>query len=314
MPSVASAAARPDRSRVDTGTTGAGGNTGAGGKPRSPSGRAKLVRQHLRADYPVALCELVHANPFQLLAATILSAQCTDERVNQVTPRLFARYPTPAALAAAETEELEEIIKSTGFFRNKAKSLIGMARAVDDRFDGEIPGAMEELVTIPGVGRKTANVVRSVALGLPGLPVDTHVLRLSMRLGLTTETDPVKVEFALNKLVPAAERGEFGLRMILHGRRICDARKPACDQCTMTDFCPSSVLIATRGKKVGTAAAKHSGERARAGTASGTAARKSAGTAAGKASRTAARKASGTAGKESGKAAGVAPKTRRSVF
>jgi endonuclease III len=211
------------------------------GKPRSPKGRAALVAERLAIDFPEAQCELDHRNPFELLAATILSAQTTDARVNMVTPTLFARYPDAASLAAADREELEEIIKSTGFFRNKATSLIGMAQALLDRFDGEVPGPIEDLVTIPGVGRKTANVVRSVALGLPGLPVDTHVLRLSQRLGLTTETDPVKVEHALGTLLPEAEWGRFSLRVILHGRRVCDAKKPQCGVCSCNDFCPSAL-------------------------------------------------------------------------
>jgi endonuclease-3 len=212
-------------------------------RPRTPAGRARRVHERLALEYPgtaVELCELDHTSPFELLAATILSAQCTDARVNLVTPHLFARYPTPEALAHAEPLELEEIIRSTGFYKNKAKSLIGMANALIDRFGGNVPTAMRDWVTVPGVGRKTANVVRSVAQGLPGLPVDTHVLRLSHRLGLTTETDPVKVELALNPMVPASERGEFSLRVILHGRRTCFARKPACGDCRLADFCPSA--------------------------------------------------------------------------
>ncbi len=216
------------------------------GKPRSPKGRAALVSQRLAELYPGTakdLCELTHENPFQLLAATILSAQTTDVRVNMVTPVLFERYPTPTALAGAVPEELEEIVRPTGFYRNKAKSLIGMARALDERFDGEVPSSIEDLVTVPGTGRKTANVVRSVAMGQPGLPVDTHVLRLSKRLGLLEEDlgdDAVKVEHALNALVPASERGAFSLRVILHGRRVCDARKPRCGTCVLADFCPSA--------------------------------------------------------------------------
>ena len=186
------------------------------------------------------MCELDHRDAFELLAATILSAQSTDVRVNMVTPQLFARYPTPFDLAAADPEQLEEVIRSTGFFRSKAKSLIGMATGVTERFGGEVPSKMSDLVSLPGVGRKTANVVRSVALDLPGLPVDTHVLRLSKRLGLTTETDPVKVELELNPMVPMAERGDFSLRLILHGRRVCFARKPNCSECVLNDFCPSS--------------------------------------------------------------------------
>ena len=194
----------------------------------------------LRVEYPDARCELDHRNPYELLAATILSAQCTDARVNMVTPALFARYPTPEDLAVARPEDVEEIVRSTGFYKNKTRSLIGMAQALVERYDGEVPSAMKDLVTVPGVGRKTANVVRSVAMDLPGLPVDTHVGRLALRLGLTTETDPVKVEFELNPMVPAAERGLFSLLLILHGRRVCVARKPRCEQCVLNDFCPSS--------------------------------------------------------------------------
>ena len=181
-----------------------------------------------------------HDSPFQLLEATILSAQCTDERVNMVTPALFAAYPTPDDLAHARPDDLQEIIRSTGFFRAKADNLIGMAQGLVDRFGGEVPPAMEDLVTLPGVGRKTANVVRSVAFGLPGLPVDTHVGRLARRLGLTAQTDPVKVEAELDALVPPAERGGLSLRLILHGRRVCKARGPRCDECVLADICPSA--------------------------------------------------------------------------
>lgn len=216
------------------------------GKPRSPKGRATAVAARLAEQFPGSakdLCELDHETPFQLLAATILSAQTTDKRVNEVTPVLFAKYPSPADLAGADPEELEKIVHSTGFYRNKAKSLIGMARALVERFDGEVPSKMEDLVTVPGTGRKTANVVRSVAMGEPGLPVDTHVLRLSKRLGLVGDElgdDPVKVEHALGALVPPAERGVFSLRVILHGRRTCDARKPQCGDCVLADICPSA--------------------------------------------------------------------------
>jgi endonuclease-3 len=185
------------------------------------------------------VCELDFTDPFELLCATILSAQCTDERVNMVTPQLFARYPTAGDLAMADPEELEGIIRSTGFFRAKARNLMGMAAAVEERFGGEVPTRMADLVTVPGVGRKTANVVRSVAFDLPGLPVDTHVLRLSRRLALTEEVDPVKVEHDLNALVPAAERGTFSLRLILHGRRVCGARRPRCGDCVLGWFCPA---------------------------------------------------------------------------
>jgi endonuclease-3 len=209
-------------------------------RPRTPKGRALETERRLAEEYPDAACALDFDNPFELLVATILSAQCTDQRVNMVTPKLFARYPTPEALAVAEPAELEDIIRPTGFFHNKAKSLTGMASALVERFGSEVPGAMEDLVTVPGVGRKTANVVRSVALGLPGLPVDTHVLRLTRRLGITTQTDPVKVERELNSMIPPAKRGTFSLRLILHGRRICIARNPRCPDCVLNDFCPSS--------------------------------------------------------------------------
>jgi endonuclease-3 len=202
-----------------------------------------VVAARLAEEFPGTandLCALDYDTPFQLLAATILSAQCTDVRVNLVTPALFAAYPDPASLARADPEKVEEIIRSTGFFRAKTRSLIGMACAVEERFGGQIPTELADLITIPGVGRKTGNVLRSVAFGLPGLPVDTHVLRLSRRLGLTDLDDPVKVEDALNALVPAGERGGFSLRMILHGRATCTARRPACLRCVLADICPSA--------------------------------------------------------------------------
>ena len=214
-------------------------------RPRTAAGRAKRTNERLKVEYPgtaVDLCELDHSNSFELLTATILSAQSTDVQINKVTPALFARYPTPHDLAAADPAEVEVLVRSTGFYKNKTKSIIGMANALVDRFGGAVPTSMKDWVTVPGVGRKTANVVRSVAQGLPGLPVDTHVLRLSKRLELTAETDPVKVEMALNPMVPAAERGTFSLRVILHGRRVCFARKPACDSCVLADFCPSAGL------------------------------------------------------------------------
>ena len=213
---------------------------------RSAPGSGWLCATRARAS---ELCALEFGDPFQLLAATILSAQSTDARVNMVTPALFAAYPDAEALAAADPEKVEEIVRSTGFFRAKTRSLIGMATAVAQRFGGEVPEALEELVTIPGVGRKTANVVRSVAFDLPGLPVDTHVLRVSRRLGLTEELDAparldaVKVEHVLNGLVPAAERGVFSLRLILHGRETCAARAPRCAGCLLADFCPSVALV-----------------------------------------------------------------------
>ena len=214
-------------------------------RPRTAAGRARRTHERLAEVYPGdvrALCELDHENAFQLLVATILSAQSTDVRVNMVTPVLFARYPTPEDLAHAAPGDVEELVRSTGFYRNKTKSIMGMASALVDRFGGEVPTRMSDYVSLPGVGRKTANVVRSVAQGLPGLPVDTHVLRLSKRLALTQETDPVKVELALNPMIPASERGSFSLRMILHGRRVCVARKPQCADCVLNDFCPSSLV------------------------------------------------------------------------
>ena len=210
------------------------------GRPRSPKGRAAETNRRLTEEYPDAECELDHKNPFQLLAATILSAQCTDKRVNMVTPALFAAYPEPEDLAGAAPQELEEIVRSTGFYASKARSLLGMAQRLVEVYDSEVPGSMADLTSLPGVGRKTANVVRSVALDLPGLPVDTHVGRLSRRLGMTVETDPVKVEMELNPMVVATERGRFSLRLILHGRRVCPSRKPRCGECVLQDFCPSS--------------------------------------------------------------------------
>jgi len=197
------------------------------------------VHERLALEYPNAEGELDHRNAFELLTATILSAQSTDKRVNIVTPALFEQYPTPLALAAADPERVEELIHSTGFYRAKTKSIISMAAALVEHHHGQVPGAMADLVKLPGVGRKTANVVRAEALGLPGLPVDTHVLRLSHRLGLTELTDPVKVEMALNPMVPLHERGAFSLHIVLHGRRVCFARKPNCSECVLADFCPS---------------------------------------------------------------------------
>ena len=201
--------------------------------------RALEINRRLRDEYPEALCELTHRNPFELLAATIMSAQTTDVRVNMVTPALFAKYPDAESLAKADIESVEKIIKTVGLYPSKARNLIKMARLIVDEFDGEVPRRLEDLVTLPGVGRKTANVVRSVAFGLPGLAVDTHVGRLSRRLGLTTHEDPVKVEHDLNEFISPLKRGEFSLRLILHGRRVCDARKPACDRCMLADLCPA---------------------------------------------------------------------------
>jgi endonuclease-3 len=215
-------------------------------RPRGAKARADVVVERLAREYPGTakdLCALVHDSPYQLLVATILSAQTTDENVNKVTPSVLARYPTPADLAEASPDELEALVHSTGFFRSKAKNLIGMAGALEDRFDGEVPTDLDDLTKLPGVGRKTGNVIRSVAFGLPGLPVDTHVGRLSRRLRLTLEEDPVKAELALNDLVAPEERGAFSLRLILHGRRVCDARRPRCDVCVLNDVCPSAFKV-----------------------------------------------------------------------
>jgi endonuclease-3 len=195
--------------------------------------------------YPESRCSLTHRDPFELLVATILSAQCTDARVNEVTPALFARYPDAAALAEADSEELEEVIRPTGFFRNKARSLLGMARALVEDHGGEVPRDVGELTALPGVGRKTANVVRGVVWGdADGVVVDTHVKRISRRLGLTRETDPVKIEADLMKLIPMEERVVFTHRMIDHGRAVCVARKPRCGECELSDICPSSRVAA----------------------------------------------------------------------
>ena len=210
------------------------------GKPRTPKGRTREVARRLAESYPEAECELDHRNAFELLVATILSAQSTDANVNKVTPALFARFPTAEDLAHADPAEVEQLVFATGFYKAKTRSVLGMANRLVEVYRSEVPGAMADLVSLPGVGRKTANVVRSVALGLPGLPVDTHVLRLSNRLGITTESDPVKVEHEINALLPARELGEFSLRLILHGRRVCGARKPNCPACSLEEICPSS--------------------------------------------------------------------------
>jgi endonuclease-3 len=209
---------------------------------RSPKAeRAPEIRRRLDKAYPEAHCALDFTNPYQLTVATILSAQCTDKRVNMVTPALFAKYPTPKELAAAKTEDLEEIIKSTGFFRAKSKSLIGMATAVDENHAGEIPREMDQLVKLPGVGRKTANVVLGNAFDTNvGVVVDTHVTRVSQRLALTKQTDPVKIEQDLMKLFPQEGWTMLSHLFIEHGRQVCDARKPKCEICPLADLCPSS--------------------------------------------------------------------------
>ena len=212
-------------------------------RPRTPKGRCLRTHEELKGEYPDAECELEYKNAFQLLAATILSAQATDVSVNKASPDLFKRFPSPEELSVANVEEVETYINSIGLFRGKAKNLVGMAQRLVEEFDSQVPESMGDLVSLPGVGRKTANVVRSVVLGLPGLPVDTHVGRLARRLAITEENDPVKIEFALNPMLPAQERGEFSLRVILHGRRVCFARKPNCDECALNYFCPSAFTL-----------------------------------------------------------------------
>ncbi len=203
--------------------------------------RAKEIVKRLKKSYPRAQCSLVHEDPFQLLVATILSAQCTDERVNQVTPALFKRFPDAEHMAAARTEELEELIKSTGFFRNKTKSLLGMSNALVERHDGKVPAEMELLVKLPGVGRKTANVVLGNAFGRNvGVVVDTHVARLSGRLGLTAQTDAVKIEADLMQILPRRDWTLVPHLFIDHGRAVCKAPAPKCEACVLHDICPSS--------------------------------------------------------------------------
>ena len=205
--------------------------------------RAIEVFARLKLAHPDAHCELDHETPLQLLMATILSAQCTDKRVNMVTPSLFKRFPTAQALADARQEELQEMIKSTGFFRNKAKSLIELGKALVERHGGAVPDSMETLVKLPGVGRKTANVILGNAFGKnEGVVVDTHVGRLSLRLGLTRETDPVKVERELMPLIPREDWTMLAHVLVFHGRRICYARTPKCEICVLSEICPSSTV------------------------------------------------------------------------
>ena len=203
--------------------------------------QADRVRKALAKHYPDAHCALVHADPLQLLIATILSAQCTDARVNMVTPALFARHADAKAFAEADVAEVERMIQSTGFFRNKAKNIVECCKLLVQRHGGEVPRTQDELVQLPGVGRKTANVVLGNCFDTPGITVDTHVGRLSRRLGLTMQDDPVKVEMELMEMLPPKEWTIFSHRMIFHGRQICDARKPRCGECPMRKFCPSAI-------------------------------------------------------------------------
>jgi endonuclease III len=201
--------------------------------------RARKINRVLAETYPDAHCELDFASPYQLLIATVLSAQTTDKRVNLTTPALFAKYPGPDELAAANPEDVEEILKPTGFFRAKTKSVMGLAAALVGRFDGQVPARLEDLVTLPGVGRKTANVVLGNAFGIPGITVDTHFGRLSRRFGWTGSDDPVKVEHEVGSLIPKSDWVLLSHRLIWHGRRICHSRKPACGACPVSDWCPS---------------------------------------------------------------------------
>jgi endonuclease-3 len=200
--------------------------------------RAKQIAAGLARLYPDAKCALDHENPLQLLIATILSAQCTDVRVNMVTPALFARYPDARAFANADVGELETAIQSTGFFRNKAKNIMACCKLIVEKHGGEVPGTMEELFVLPGIGRKTANVILGNAFDTPGITVDTHVQRLSRRMGLTKEEDPVKIERGLMELIPQKDWTMFSHRMIFHGRQVCYARKPRCEECTLNKVCP----------------------------------------------------------------------------
>ena len=216
--------------------------------PRGARTRAKLTVERLRELYP-AVTELVHENPFQLLIATILSAQTTDRSVNLVTPELFRRYPTPLDLAAADPAEVETLIKPTGFFRAKTKRIIAASRKLVELFGGVVPKTMDELIQIPGIGRKTANVILGAGFGVPGFAVDTHVIRLTNLLGLVRTRDPVKIEYQVCRMVPKEEWTALSLRLILHGRRVCIARRPRCEECVLNDFCPSSRVRPNRRRR-----------------------------------------------------------------
>jgi endonuclease-3 len=210
--------------------------------PESPLAlvrRARRINRELAMVYPDAHCELDFTSPFELLVATVLSAQTTDVRVNLVTPTRFAKYPTARDLAAADRENVETIIQSTGFFRAKTQAIMGLSQAIVERFDGEVPGRLKDLVTLPGVGRKTANVVLGNAFGVPGLTVDTHFARLARRFGWTTKTDAEKIESDVAALIPKSEWTILSHRLIWHGRRCCHSRRPACGACALARLCPS---------------------------------------------------------------------------
>jgi endonuclease-3 len=201
--------------------------------------RAKAIYRQLTKSYPNVRCELDYNSAFQLLVATVLSAQCTDKRVNQTTPALFKKYPNPKKMAKADLIDIQRLVKSTGFFRAKAKNIKGLSNKIMEEFDGDVPSNLEDLITLSGVGRKTANVVLGHAFGIPGITVDTHFGRLSRRFGWSKQSDPVKVEFEVGELIPEKEWTNLSQRMIWHGRRVCHSRKPACGACPLAKLCPS---------------------------------------------------------------------------
>ncbi|MBU7582567.1 MAG: endonuclease III [Nostoc sp. TH1S01] len=218
-------------------------------KSPSKKQRALEILHRLKHLYPDATCSLNYSTPVQLLVATILSAQCTDERVNQVTPALFSRFPDAASLANADLEELENLVRSTGFYRNKAKNIQAACRMIVNEFDSVVPNQMEQLLKLPGVARKTANVVLAHAYGInAGVTVDTHVKRLSQRLGLTKYAEPIKIEQDLMKLLPQPDWENWSIRLIYHGRAVCKARSPACAACELADLCPTAHKVITIGK------------------------------------------------------------------
>jgi endonuclease-3 len=201
--------------------------------------RAKAIYRQLTKNYPNVRCELDYNSAFQLLVATVLSAQCTDKRVNQTTPALFKKYPNPKKMAKADSKDIQRLVKSTGFYRAKAKNIKGLSNKIIEEFGGDVPSNLDDLITLPGVGRKTANVVLGHAFGIPGITVDTHFGRLSRRFGWSKQNDPVKVEFEVGELIPEKEWTNLSQRMIWHGRRVCHARKPACGACPLAKLCPS---------------------------------------------------------------------------
>ena len=201
--------------------------------------RAKAIYRQLTKNYPNVRCELDYNSAFQLLVATVLSAQCTDKRVNQTTPALFKKYPNPKKMSKADLKDIQRLVKSTGFFRAKAKNIKALSNKIIEEFDGDVPSNLEDLITLPGVGRKTANVVLGHAFGIPGITVDTHFGRLSRRFGWSKQNNPVKVEFEVGELIPEKEWTNLSQRMIWHGRRVCHSRKPACGACALAKLCPS---------------------------------------------------------------------------